>query len=154
MCRRQVLSLLSAFSMRHVYKPSSCRLTLGKDRSSVMLGPCRLVIVALGWVRGARLRLAQGTVVGSSAGLDAFSTRYQLRLEYSTRSTTQRSNTSSSSMGVLEGNTLRLRKPGEENTNCVNVWHMIKFTNRTYFKRLTIIKKCYKIVFILYTFLK
>lgn len=151
MCRRHVLSLLSVFSMRHAYKPSSCWLTLGNDRSSVTLGPCRPAIVALGWVRGARVRLAQGTVVGSSAGLDTFSTRYQLRLEYSIRSTTQRSNTSSSSMGVLEGNTLRLRKPGEENTDCVNVWHMIKFTNKSSFKCLTFIKKYYKIVIILYT---
>lgn len=134
MCSKHVFSLLSAFSMRQAYKPSSCQLTLGKDRSSVTLGPCRLAIVALGWVMGARVRLAQGTVVGSSTGLETFNTRYQLRLEYSMRSTTQRSSTSSSSMGMLEGNTLRLRKPKEEGTDCVNLWYMIRFTNRNSFK--------------------
>lgn len=121
LCSRHVLSLLSAFSMRQVYQPWSCQLTLGKDRSRVTLGPCRPETVALGWLRGDRLRLEQGTVVGSLVGLDTFCTRYQLRLEYSARSATQRNSTSSSSIGTLEGKTLRLRKPGEKDTDCVNV---------------------------------
>lgn len=107
--------MLPTFSTWQAYMPWSIKVALGMGRSSVALVPCRPDMVTLGWWKGDRVRVSQGTAAGGASGLATFVTRYQRKLEYSSRSATQRITTSSPSIGLLEGRTLRLRKPMRNN---------------------------------------